>query len=194
MAFICPQSTMDKLEKEKMPRKGGRWWFSWRRRDFPAEEVSGHGHRAGPAQAGGGVHYMDVLPTAQCPEGGTHSQGAARVSRISWLGFCSWSQSLGNMAMGAGAGVEPTPLLQPWFFVIPQSLLHPFFFLRTVPISQMGKLRPREGPTAKKWQSWKGCPDARPRQRATVLSWGGTPLQQGISGLSSFFHILSDPE
>ncbi|XP_058418664.1 phosphatidate phosphatase LPIN3 isoform X2 [Diceros bicornis minor] len=35
-----PKSTMDKLEKEKMPRKGGRWWFSWRRRDFPAEEHS----------------------------------------------------------------------------------------------------------------------------------------------------------
>ncbi|XP_050007164.1 phosphatidate phosphatase LPIN3 isoform X2 [Alexandromys fortis] len=35
-----PKSTVDKLEKEKMPRKGGRWWFSWRRRDFPAEEHS----------------------------------------------------------------------------------------------------------------------------------------------------------
>ncbi|KAM7326954.1 hypothetical protein ACRRTK_013321 [Alexandromys fortis] len=35
-----PKSTVDKLEKEKMPRKGGRWWFSWRRRDFPAEEAS----------------------------------------------------------------------------------------------------------------------------------------------------------
>lgn len=45
MAFICPQSAVDKLEKEKMPRKGGRWWFSWRRRDFPAEEVGGHSPR-----------------------------------------------------------------------------------------------------------------------------------------------------
>uniref|UniRef100_A0A8C6QIC1 phosphatidate phosphatase n=1 Tax=Nannospalax galili TaxID=1026970 RepID=A0A8C6QIC1_NANGA len=36
-----PESTVDKLEKEKMPRKGGRWWFSgWRRRDFPPEEHS----------------------------------------------------------------------------------------------------------------------------------------------------------
>ncbi|KAG8513410.1 Phosphatidate phosphatase LPIN3 [Galemys pyrenaicus] len=33
-----PKSTVDKLEKEKMPRKSGRWWFSWRRRDFSAEE------------------------------------------------------------------------------------------------------------------------------------------------------------
>ncbi|KAM8774034.1 phosphatidate phosphatase LPIN3 isoform 1-T1 [Rhynchonycteris naso] len=35
-----PKSTVDKLEKEKMPRKGGRWWFSWRRRDFREEERS----------------------------------------------------------------------------------------------------------------------------------------------------------
>ncbi|XP_063558430.1 phosphatidate phosphatase LPIN3 isoform X6 [Gorilla gorilla gorilla] len=35
-----PKSTVDKLEREKMPRKGGRWWFSWRRRDFLAEERS----------------------------------------------------------------------------------------------------------------------------------------------------------
>uniref|UniRef100_A0A8B9IYY1 Lipin 3 n=1 Tax=Amazona collaria TaxID=241587 RepID=A0A8B9IYY1_9PSIT len=34
-----PESTIDKLVKEKMPRKGGRWWFSWRRREFPLEEV-----------------------------------------------------------------------------------------------------------------------------------------------------------
>ncbi|KAM9590355.1 phosphatidate phosphatase LPIN3 isoform 1-T2 [Trichechus inunguis] len=35
-----PESTVGKLEKEKMPQKGGRWWFSWRCRDLPAEERS----------------------------------------------------------------------------------------------------------------------------------------------------------
>ncbi|XP_040837038.1 phosphatidate phosphatase LPIN3 [Ochotona curzoniae] len=40
-----PKSTVDKLEKEKMPRKGGRWWFSWRRRDFPVEEPSAQRER-----------------------------------------------------------------------------------------------------------------------------------------------------
>ncbi|XP_009703392.1 PREDICTED: phosphatidate phosphatase LPIN3 [Cariama cristata] len=34
-----PESTIDQLVKEKMPKKGSRWWFSWRRREFPAEEV-----------------------------------------------------------------------------------------------------------------------------------------------------------
>ncbi|VFV16932.1 phosphatidate phosphatase lpin3 [Lynx pardinus] len=41
-----PKSTVDKLEKEKMPRKGGRWWFSWRRRDFPAEECSAQAEKS----------------------------------------------------------------------------------------------------------------------------------------------------
>ncbi|NXK86418.1 LPIN3 phosphatase, partial [Formicarius rufipectus] len=33
-----PESTINELMKEKMPKKGRRWWF-WRRREFPAEEV-----------------------------------------------------------------------------------------------------------------------------------------------------------
>ncbi|NXC38897.1 LPIN3 phosphatase, partial [Penelope pileata] len=34
-----PESTIDRLVKEKMPKRGSRWWFSWRRQEFPAEEV-----------------------------------------------------------------------------------------------------------------------------------------------------------
>ncbi|NWI71912.1 LPIN3 phosphatase, partial [Todus mexicanus] len=33
-----PESTIDQLVKNKMPKKGSRWWF-WSRRAFPAEEV-----------------------------------------------------------------------------------------------------------------------------------------------------------
>ncbi|XP_027588322.1 phosphatidate phosphatase LPIN3 isoform X4 [Pipra filicauda] len=32
-----PESIIDDLVKEKMPKKGRRWWF-WRRKEFPAEE------------------------------------------------------------------------------------------------------------------------------------------------------------
>ncbi|KAL0595006.1 Phosphatidate phosphatase LPIN3 [Plecturocebus cupreus] len=35
-----PKSTIDKLEKEKMPRKGGPWWFFRQRSDFLAEKHS----------------------------------------------------------------------------------------------------------------------------------------------------------
>uniref|UniRef100_A0A8D0L2Z9 phosphatidate phosphatase n=1 Tax=Sphenodon punctatus TaxID=8508 RepID=A0A8D0L2Z9_SPHPU len=34
-----PQSTIDRLVKEKMLKRGSRWWFSWRRKEFPNEEV-----------------------------------------------------------------------------------------------------------------------------------------------------------
>ncbi|KFQ26010.1 Phosphatidate phosphatase LPIN3, partial [Mesitornis unicolor] len=34
-----PESIINRLVKEKMPKKGSRWWFSWRRREFPGEEV-----------------------------------------------------------------------------------------------------------------------------------------------------------
>ncbi|XP_029468086.1 phosphatidate phosphatase LPIN3 [Rhinatrema bivittatum] len=33
-----PKITIDKLVKEKMPKKSGRWWFSWRRKDFAIKE------------------------------------------------------------------------------------------------------------------------------------------------------------
>ncbi|XP_063153233.1 phosphatidate phosphatase LPIN3 [Candoia aspera] len=33
-----PKNTVDRLMKEKMPKKGGRWWFSWRRKEFSNEE------------------------------------------------------------------------------------------------------------------------------------------------------------
>uniref|UniRef100_A0A8C5K5D5 phosphatidate phosphatase n=1 Tax=Jaculus jaculus TaxID=51337 RepID=A0A8C5K5D5_JACJA len=56
-----PKSTVDKLEKEKMPRKGGRWWFSWRRRDFPAEERSAQRDKTSSRQQQG--EKTEVLST-----------------------------------------------------------------------------------------------------------------------------------
>ncbi|NWT66882.1 LPIN3 phosphatase, partial [Prunella himalayana] len=35
-----PESIIDELVKEKMPKKDRRYWFSWRRREFPTEGVS----------------------------------------------------------------------------------------------------------------------------------------------------------
>lgn len=33
------QSSVEQLVKDKMPKKSGRWWFSWRRRDMSRSEV-----------------------------------------------------------------------------------------------------------------------------------------------------------
>ncbi|XP_042357426.1 zgc:123305 isoform X2 [Plectropomus leopardus] len=33
-----PKSTIERLVKDKMPKKSGRWWFSWRRRDMDSNQ------------------------------------------------------------------------------------------------------------------------------------------------------------
>lgn len=33
------QSTVERLVKDKMPKKSGGWWFSWRRRDIDSSSV-----------------------------------------------------------------------------------------------------------------------------------------------------------
>ena len=38
---VCAlQSAVDRLVKDKMPKKSGRWWFSWRRRDMDINQVT----------------------------------------------------------------------------------------------------------------------------------------------------------
>ncbi|KAM3877938.1 phosphatidate phosphatase LPIN2 [Diretmus argenteus] len=34
-----PKSTLEQLVKDKMPKKSGRWWFSWRRRDMDTNQL-----------------------------------------------------------------------------------------------------------------------------------------------------------
>uniref|UniRef100_A0AAX7VF38 phosphatidate phosphatase n=1 Tax=Astatotilapia calliptera TaxID=8154 RepID=A0AAX7VF38_ASTCA len=48
-----PKSTIERLVKDKMPKKSGRWWFSWRRRDMDttlddvdSDEAAGLGRTA----------------------------------------------------------------------------------------------------------------------------------------------------
>ena len=33
------QSTIEQLVKDKMPKKSGLWWFSWRRKDMDTSQV-----------------------------------------------------------------------------------------------------------------------------------------------------------
>lgn len=41
----CLQASVDTIMKEKMPKKGGRWWFSWRSRNSDSKSVSRLTHR-----------------------------------------------------------------------------------------------------------------------------------------------------
>lgn len=106
------------LETQGLLSSGGRWVVS--------------DHRPGPAQGGEQNLLMEVLPTAHCPEGENHNQEAAGVSWTCWQGSGLEPGEL------VGWGV-PEPLPQPWWMSIPKH----FIFLRNVPSSQMGKLRPR---------------------------------------------------
>lgn len=56
-----PKATVESIMRDKMPKKGGRWWFSWRGRNATIKEESkpeqglpGKGHNTGeqPAQLG----------------------------------------------------------------------------------------------------------------------------------------------
>ncbi|KAL2082622.1 hypothetical protein ACEWY4_022440 [Coilia grayii] len=49
-----PKATVENIMKEKMPKKGGRWWFSWRSRtsSTKSDSVSEHGSCVNVDQAG----------------------------------------------------------------------------------------------------------------------------------------------
>lgn len=56
-----PKATVESIMRDKMPKKGGRWWFSWRGRNAtikeeskPEQSLTGTGHNTGeqPAQLG----------------------------------------------------------------------------------------------------------------------------------------------
>lgn len=38
----CLQASVENIMKDKMPKKGGRWWFSWRSRSSDSKSVSTH--------------------------------------------------------------------------------------------------------------------------------------------------------
>ncbi|KAF6735885.1 Phosphatidate phosphatase LPIN1 [Oryzias melastigma] len=47
-----PKAAVEKIMKEKMPKKGGRWWFSWRGRNSTTQTDSKDGNGASPDQEG----------------------------------------------------------------------------------------------------------------------------------------------
>ncbi|XP_064887977.1 phosphatidate phosphatase LPIN3 isoform X1 [Columba livia] len=64
-----PESTINQLVKEKMPKKGSRWWFSWRRKEFQADEVFAVQLRPGKAN----VEMLQPSSAQQGQEGASSS-------------------------------------------------------------------------------------------------------------------------
>lgn len=57
------QSAIERLVKDKMPKKSGRWWLSWRRRDMADSQVSAQ------RLPGGAVRWENTLGHAPLPRG-----------------------------------------------------------------------------------------------------------------------------
>uniref|UniRef100_A0A8C7ILK1 phosphatidate phosphatase n=1 Tax=Oncorhynchus kisutch TaxID=8019 RepID=A0A8C7ILK1_ONCKI len=47
-----PKSAIDQLVKDKMPKKSGRWWFSWRRKDMDTNSNQVANHRVSQSMLG----------------------------------------------------------------------------------------------------------------------------------------------
>lgn len=124
---------------------------------------------------------MDIPPTVQRPEGRKPQCGSSGVSQVS-AGALQLEQELGRMAAG---GVDRASTLLPWVFVIPQSLLHLFFFLGHVPISQMGNLHIPKVSQPGSGRAGSGYPENWPGQGATHEGVGH-PSPQGLADLASF--------
>uniref|UniRef100_A0A8C4EYB7 phosphatidate phosphatase n=1 Tax=Dicentrarchus labrax TaxID=13489 RepID=A0A8C4EYB7_DICLA len=59
-----PKAAVENIMKEKMPKKGGRWWFSWRGRNSSTKsKISGHKEESSskPGLTLGGVSYKKTL-------------------------------------------------------------------------------------------------------------------------------------
>ncbi|NXI68127.1 LPIN3 phosphatase, partial [Anseranas semipalmata] len=59
-----PEHAIERLVKEKMPTRGSRWWFSWRRQEFPVEVcLQWWLQEEGSSSDGEPLHPGDVLAT-----------------------------------------------------------------------------------------------------------------------------------
>uniref|UniRef100_A0A8C5AF31 phosphatidate phosphatase n=1 Tax=Gadus morhua TaxID=8049 RepID=A0A8C5AF31_GADMO len=61
-----PKSAVDRLVKDKMPKKSGRWWFSWRRRDMDNNQVTKEAGLGRQAVMPTDSQSSDSMSTCQC--------------------------------------------------------------------------------------------------------------------------------
>lgn len=176
MAFLCPQSTVDKLEKEKMPRKGGRWWFSWRRRDFPAKEVGDHGPRAGPGWAAGRSSLDGYSPHSPAPRGRKPQCGSSGGKSGLVAGALQLEQELGRMAAGGGWSQHPSPAVGLCHSSITST---PLLFPGTCPHFTDGKTYIHQRSQSQEVAELEGVPRKLARTRGYLMKEWGIPSPPG---------------
>uniref|UniRef100_A0A8C8FF55 phosphatidate phosphatase n=1 Tax=Oncorhynchus tshawytscha TaxID=74940 RepID=A0A8C8FF55_ONCTS len=63
-----PKSAIDQLVKDKMPKKSGRWWFSWRRKDMDTNSNQVANHRVSQSMLG----LSRLIQKKPCTHSHTH--------------------------------------------------------------------------------------------------------------------------
>uniref|UniRef100_A0A672FNG3 phosphatidate phosphatase n=1 Tax=Salarias fasciatus TaxID=181472 RepID=A0A672FNG3_SALFA len=76
-----PQASVENIMKEKMPKKGGRWWFSWRSRnsDYKSESVT---------EAGGEESSIPMATETRMKDESSSSDEDHRSSSLQVSGSC----------------------------------------------------------------------------------------------------------
>lgn len=59
------QATVESIMRDKMPKKGGRWWFSWRGRNSAIKEVSLRSKQFSSV-CSGKAGYLYIHPSELC--------------------------------------------------------------------------------------------------------------------------------
>ncbi|RVE72399.1 hypothetical protein OJAV_G00040070 [Oryzias javanicus] len=78
-----PKSSVDRLVKDKMPKKSGRWWFSWRRRDMADSQQKGSKEEQEEPLAGASSSVRATLDDADSDEAAGLGRKATLPSSLS---------------------------------------------------------------------------------------------------------------
>nr|BAE32865.1 unnamed protein product [Mus musculus] len=91
-----PKATVESIMRDKMPKKGGRWWFSWRGRNATIKEESkpeqcltGKGHNTGeqPAQLGLATRIKHESSSSDEEHAAAKPSGSSHLSLLSNVSY-----------------------------------------------------------------------------------------------------------
>lgn len=91
-----PKATVESIMRDKMPKKGGRWWFSWRGRNATIKEESkpeqglpGKGHNTGeqPAQLGLTTRIKHESSSSDEEHSATKPSSSSHLSLLSNISY-----------------------------------------------------------------------------------------------------------
>lgn len=90
------QATVESIMRDKMPKKGGRWWFSWRGRNSTIKEVSLRSKQGFLLVAVGRLDTSIFIPQKFPSESSSTFSLSEDADIKRWLNRVSWFKSSCN--------------------------------------------------------------------------------------------------